>query len=415
MANPPSRRRFLESSLAAAASVAIGAPSLSAGGANERLNVGLIGTGGRCRQLLPALVRIPQVRVTALCDVYEPHLEQTRDLLVRQLGQPAPAMATNDYRRLLERRDVDAVLIATPDHWHVPMTIAACQAEKDVYVEKPLTHDLSEGPAVIAAQQRHRRVVQVGMQQRSMPHILQARELIRQGRLGAVHKVHLSWNRNTDRVQRGPQNVDRQRLDWQAFVGPARPQPFDAYRFRHWRWFWDFGNGIFGDLLVHWIDVVHWIFDLEHPQSALAIGGHYLSQGIWETPDTVQTLLTYRVQDRPNDLQVYFEGTFCNARRGAMAEFMGSEATLYLDRGRYEIHPERGRGRYEELVLGTGPRGRDFYDRPDGEYLHLRNWVEAIRQRRAPNTPAEAGVWAAAAAHLANRALRSGQVAHWPA
>ena len=141
---------------------------------------------------------------------------------------------------------------------------------------------------------------------------------------------------------------------------------------------------------------------------ATTIGDNYISQGIWQTPDTVQTLLEY-----PNKMQVYFEGTFYNARNGAMLEFMGSDATLYIDRGRYEILPERGRGRYELVMLGRGPRGQDYYDRPDGELLHLANWIECVRSRRRPNCPAEAGVSAAAAAHLANQAFRSGRVATW--
>jgi predicted dehydrogenase len=202
--------------------------------------------------------------------------------------------------------------------------------------------------------------------------------------------------------------VDESRLDWRAFLGNAPDQPFDAYRFRHWRWFWDFGNGILTDLMVHFIDVVHWYFDLEHPLKATTVGDNYISRGVWQTPDTIQTLLV-----DPNEMQVYFEGTFCNARNGAMLEFMGTDATLYLDRGRYELHPERGRGRYQEMVLGHGNRGRDFYDIPDGELLHLTNWVECIGSRNRPNAPAEAGVSAAAAAHLGNRALREDRVAVW--
>jgi predicted dehydrogenase len=211
-----------------------------------------------------------------------------------------------------------------------------------------------------------------------------------------------------DRVRRGPQNVDESKLDWRAFLGNAPNQPFDAYRFRHWRWFWDFGNGILTDLMVHFIDVVHWFYDLDHPVKATTVGDNYTSRGIWQTPDTIQTLLVY-----PNEMQVFFEGTFCNARNGAMLEFMGSDATLYLDRGRYEIHPERGRGRYEEMVLGQGNRGRDFYDRPDGELLHLTNWIECVRSRSRPSAAAEAGVGAAAAAHLGNQALRSDRIAVW--
>src|SRR5262249_45413831 len=151
-----------------------------------------------------------------------------------------------------------------------------------------------------------------------------------------------------------------------TFVGHARPQPFDEYRFRNWRWFWDFGGGLFTDLMVHWLDVAHWLLDLDHPLSATSIGSHIAPQGGWETPDTVQTLLGY-----PHGLQVSFEGTFSNAHRGAMITFMGTDATLYIDRGRYELTPERGRGQPEELVLGTGRRGQDFYDKPDGELLHL--------------------------------------------
>jgi predicted dehydrogenase len=288
------------------------------------------------------------------------------------------------------------------------MTVDACAAQKDVYVEKPLTHRLEEGKAVIEAQNRHNRIVQVGMQQRSMPHIAKARELIREGRIGKVFKVHLTWDRNGERVQRGKLDVDPKSVNWKAFLGNAPQQPFDEYRFRSWRWFWDFGGGLFTDLMVHWIDVAHWVLDLDHPQTATSIGTHFTSRGLWQTPDTVQTLLSY-----PGDIQAYFEGTFSNARNGSMIEFMGTEGTLYIDRGRYEIHPERTQRKYEELVLGTGPRGRDFYDKPDGELLHLTNWVESVRSRKPPTAPAEAGVRAAAAAHLSNQALRSGQVATW--
>jgi len=293
---------------------------------------------------------------------------------------------------------------------HVLLTVAACAAGKDVYVEKPLTHDLAEGTSVLDAQNKHRRIVQVGTQQRSMPQFQQAYEIVKSGVLGPIHKVHLTWNRNSPRAQRPKDQIDPKGVDWKRFLGTAKDQPFDEYKFRQWRWFWDFGGGIFTDLMVHHIDIVHWFLDLDHPQSAASIGDFYMAKGVWETPDTVQTLLRY--PDR--DVQVYFEGTFSNARNGEMLEFMGTEATLYLDRGRYEIHPERNKKiKASELVLGTGPRGADFYDKPDGEQLHIANWAECIRTRQRPVAPAEAGVSAASAAHLANQALRSGQVAVW--
>lgn len=373
--------------------------------ANDTLNIGLIGVGGRCRHLLKALVKVPNVRIAAVCDVWQENLE-----IARKLADPQ-ALVTGDHRAVLERADIDAVLIATPDHWHSPLTIEACAAGKDVYVEKPLTHALGEGPAVIEAQNRHERIVQVGMQQRSMPHMQVARDLIRAGTLGDIHKVHLTWNRNQPRAQAGAVPVDGKQVDWQRFLGSAPEQPFEPYRFRNWRWFWDFGGGLFTDLMTHQIDIANWVLDLGEPATAAAIGDHFNDGGRWETPDTVQTLVHY--PDRQT--QVYFEGTFSSARNAAMIEFMGTEGTIYLDRGRYELIPER-RSKLEpkELVLGTGPRGADFYDQPDGELLHLTNWIECIRSRQKPVAPAEAGVAAVWGPHLGNLALRSGTVAKWP-
>jgi predicted dehydrogenase len=395
-----SRRRFVQSSAAAVA--ALGFPAVNVLGANEKLNVGCIGTGGRCRQLMKWFVQIPNVRIGAVCDIWDTNLAEGKKLADPQ------AFATKQFKELLERKDIDAVIIGSPDHWHVPLTVAACAAGKDVYVEKPLTHDLTEGGAVIEAQNKHSRIVQVGTQQRSMPQFQKANELIRAGRIGKVLKVHLTWNRNVDRIRRTPLNIDPKTVDWKTFLGNAREQPFDEYRFRNWRWFWDFGGGIFTDLMVHHINDVHYFLDLDHPLKAVSLGQHFASKDVWETPDTVQTLLQY-----PNDLQVYFEGTFSNARNGAMLELMGTEGTIYLDRGRMELHPERAKGPVEEMILGTGRRGQDFYDKPEGELLHLTNWVECIKSRKKPNSPAEAGVSAAAAAHLANQALRSGGTAVW--
>lgn len=396
------RRSFLQASAAGAGLAVLGAPAVNALGANDRVYVACIGTGGRCRFLMKALARVPGARITALCDVYDAHLD-----LAKPLADPK-AVATKNYQEILDRKDIDAVLIGTPDHLHVPMTVQACAAGKDVYVEKPLTHEISEGKAVIEAQNKHKRIVQVGTQQRSMPHIARCRELIKAGRIGKIHKVFLSWNRNQDRGK-APLGIDPKKVNWKAFLGNARDQPFDEYRFRNWRWFWDFGGGIFTDLMVHWIDVAHWLLDLDHPLQAVSIGTHAMTRGIWETPDTVQTLLSY-----PNDIQVHFEGTFCNARRASMIEFMGRDGTLYIDRGCYQIYPERGKGQYEEVIIGTDKRrGLDFYDKPDGELLHLTNWVECIRSRKQPSAPAETGVSGAAAAHLANQALRTGQTAVW--
>jgi predicted dehydrogenase len=367
--------------------------------ANETLNVGFLGFGGRARRLLQAVRHIPAMKVVAVADVWDAQLAEAR-----KLADPG-AFLTKRYEEVLARRDVDAVVIASPDHWHVQMTVDACSAGKDVYVEKPLTHSLEEGARVIRSERESKRIVQVGTQQRSMPHLIAAREIVRSGRLGDIHKIHMTWNRNVARARANSTDIDPSTVDWKRFVGPSQADtpPFDPYRFRNWRWFWNYGGGIFTDLMVHWLDTVVWMMDLQPPASATAIGGNYHAQGLWETPDTVQCLLNW--PDR--GLQGYFEGTFVNARNAAMTEIMGSEATLYFDRGRYELIPERNKKiAAEEMILGSGPRGADFYDKPDGELVHMTNWFDCIRSRKRPATTAEDGVRSAAGAHLANLALR---------
>lgn len=394
------RRDFARTALGAAALLTAGAETARGFAADDTIHVGCIGTGGRCRDLMTRLPKIPGVKIVAVCDVWDVHREEGRKLADPQ------AAAESDYRKLLDRKDIDAVLIGTPDHWHVPITVDACAAGKDVYVEKPLTHDLSEGPRVIEAQNHHQRVVQVGTQQRSMPHLIEAREIVRSGELGDIHKIHLTWNRNQARWDRNKLNLDPSGVDWKAFLGNAPEQPFDAYRFRNWRWFWDFGGGIFTDLMVHWIDTAHWMLGLSAPASAASIGDHFATEGLWETPDTVQTLLRYPEQKT----QAYFEGTFVNHRNRAMLEIMGTKGTLYCDRGRYEVIPESGGIQARERIDSKGDRGADFFAGVDGELFHLTNWVECIRSREKPHCPAEEGVHAAAAAHLANLSLRSGEI-----
>ena len=387
------RRTFLLSSALAAASTTV-APARSA---SETIRIACLGTGGRCRHLMKSLVPMKNVQIVALADVWDVALAEAAKLV------PGKVATAKDFRKTLELKDVHAVLIASPDHWHVPMMVEALAAGKHVYVEKPLTHTLAEGAVALKAARDYPKLkVQVGMQQRSMPHLIEARELVTARKLlGEVVKVRMSWNRNTDRIRRFKLGVDPKSVDWKSFLGAAREQPFDEYRFRNWRWFWDFGGGIFTDLMVHWVDVAQWFLDRK-PTAAVSIGTHVSSEGVWETPDTVQTLLTY-----PDRLQMHFEGTFANARSAAMIEFMGTEGTLYADRGRFEFFPEpRSKAKPIERILGTGPRGRDFYDKPDGEALHLQNWLTAIRDDKETTASIEAGVASAAAAHLANEALR---------
>ncbi len=404
------RRHWLGSAAALAAASGL-SPHLSASqndAPSNTLRIAILGSGGRSRHLMRSLVKIPGTRIVALDDVRQDAIDATK----KHLDDIAPGLTkdlrvSRDYRALLKRTDVDAVLIGSPDHQHVPMTIAACKAGKDVYVEKPLTHDPAEAKALLEAGKASKSVVQVGMQQRSMPHIIRAGELIREGKIGKVHKVHLTWNRNSPRFTKVPPNIALASVDWKGFLGSVKTQEYDPYKMVHWRWFWDFGGGIFTDLMVHWIDVAHGLLDLKAPIRAASQGNFVNAEGIWETPDSVQTILSY-----PGGVTAHFEGTFSNARYGAMIVFMGTEGSIYCDRGAMQLIPDPGKTvKAEELILGQGRRGADFYDQPDGEMLHLANWIKAVRSRTEPSAPLQAGVDAANAAHLANRSLRENRIA----
>lgn len=396
MINNITRRTALETF-----GVTLAAGTMLHGAPSETIRLGCIGTGGRCRALMKSLLTIPNVSIVALSDVRLDALAQAKALAGGKVT------TFSDYRKLLDDKTIDAVVIGSPDHWHVPMTIDGVAAGKDVYVEKPLTHSLEEGEKVIQAVRKSKQVVQIGTQQRSMEHIQKAREAVEAGKIGKVYRVHMSWNRNSDRIKKGEPATNASNVNWKAFLGNAADQPFDDYKMRNWRWFWDFGGGIFTDLMVHWVDVAHWVLNLESPLNAASLGTMVNAKGVWETPDMVQTILEYK-----DGVQMFFEGGFSNARHGSRIEFMGTEGTIYVDRGRFEIIPDWNRKiKAEEMVLGTGRRGADFYEKPDGERVHLENWINAMRTRKDPSSPVEAGVHAAAAAHLANKALRSGKIA----
>ena len=398
------RRDWLAASTVAAVQ---GLATGRATAAADTLRLAVLGSGGRARHLLRSVVKIPGLDLVAIAEVRDDQVATTRKHLTDIAPAKADIPASRDFRALLERKDIDAVLIGSPDHWHAPMTIAACQAGKHVYVEKPLTHAPSEAKALRAAQAASKSICQVGMQQRSMPHIQKAGELIRSGAIGKVHKVHLTWNRNSARFKKDLPPIALQSVDWPAFVGSAPRQAYDPYKMVHWRWFWDFGGGIFTDLMVHWSDVAHALLNLQAPVGAASVGSFINAEGVWETPDSVQTLLTY-----PGGVTAHFEGTFSNARHGAMITFMGTEGSIYCDRGRMELIPDPNKAvKPQEMILGTGRRGADFYDQPDGELLHLTDWLQAIRAGKQPSAPLEAGITAANAAHLANQSLRSQRMA----
>lgn len=384
-----SRRFFLGAATAAA--------SLRVSGANDRVQIGLIGAGSRGSYVTQTAREHGLAAVVAVADIYPPRLARFRKSIAgADAGGPA---AYSDFRALLDRKEIDGVVIGAPDHWHVPMTIAAVRAGKDVYCEKPLTHSLEEGDSVIAAVEETGRILQVGYQQRSYPHFQQVRELIASGAIGRVTQALTWWNQNYNGRQ-PPQQVDTSQLDWQQFLGNACPRDFDLWRYTNWRWFWDYGGGTLTDLYSHWIESVQWIMD-DHIPSEVRGQGANLQVPWFEAPDTVSLASLY-----PKGFQVSYLSTMITRMEDGGILFRGTDGSLKLTRMFFEIYPERG-----ELDRKTKlPAPSMHVDaQRDGTVDHVLNWLDCIRSRKTPNSPVRDAVNAANAAHFGNEAIRSGR------
>jgi predicted dehydrogenase len=361
-------------------------------GANDRVRVGLLGAGGRGTYVAGRAKEFGNADIAALADIYQPRIDNAR----KQLN---PAITVDaDYRALLDRKEIDAVIIGAPDHWHVPMTIAAVRAGKDVYVEKPLTHSVEEGRAVIDAVAQSGRIVQVGYQQRSYPHFQQARALIQGGRIGQVTQVLTWWNQNYAAAKRA--EIDVSKLEWKQFLGNACPREFEARRYTDWRWFWDYGGGTLTDLFSHWIDSVHWVMDDSVPVEVRGQGSKF-NVDWFETPDTVSLALLY-----PKKFQVSYVSTMVTKMEDGGIIFRGTEGSLKLTRPFFEVYPESGP--VDRRTYMTAPVEKVDSQR-DGTVDHVLNWLDCVRTRKQPNATVASSVDAANAAHWGNEAIRSGR------
>ncbi len=360
-------------------------------GANDTLRMGVIGAGGRMKGLLDCADKIAPYQIVAVSDVYAPHCDAVKE---RSKG-----LATThvDYREVLDA-DIDAVIIASPDHWHVPMAVDALKAGKDVYLEKPVTHTIEEGATLAAAVRSSKRILQCGMQQRSWAHFRDAVDLIQAGSLGRVVQVRTYWWQNYQRDwARKP--VDQQALDWKRWLGSAPDQPYSEEKFTHWRWFWNFGGGAMTDLFTHWIDIVHWAMKADQPRQALMLGDKYVFEA-WDCPDTIQAAFRYPGFD------VVYEGMMSSSIDDGGLEFRGTEATLKINRGGFTVHRE-GVPRDENPVLSA----RSYRD---GTIDHMQNFFDCIKSRKEPAAPVEAGVAAARAGQIGNLAFSRGGQTAWP-
>jgi predicted dehydrogenase len=361
-------------------------------GANDTLRVGVIGTGGRMKTLLHSADLSGPYQLVAACDVYSPNLDKVKQ-------RPNNNATTHvDYREVLDTKDLDAVIIAAPDHWHVKMASDALAAGKDVYLEKPVTHTIEEGDVLTrAVHSSNKRILQCGMQQRSWPHFRSAVELIQGGSIGRVTQVRTYWYQNYQRDW-PTDPIDPQLLDWKRWLGSAPDQPFSEEKFRRWRWFWDFGGGAMTDLFTHWIDVVQWAMKTPQPSLAQMIGDKYFFEQ-WQCPDTVQAGFRY------GGFDVGYEGTMVSSIDDGGLEFRGTDGTIKLTRAGFELYRE-GVGKGNPVMTEHGYQ--------DGTIDHMKNFFDCVKSRKEPNAPVEAGVAAARAGHIGNLALHRGGQTNWP-
>jgi len=383
-------------------------------GANDRVNVGLIGCGGRGRYVAGLMREAPGVEFGAAADVYLPNAERARE------WAGANARAYQDFRRLIEQKDIDAVLIATPDHWHAITTVLACQSGKDVYVEKPLAHNVREGRAMVAAARRYKRVVQAGMQHRSSPHFREVEQIIQTGKLGKVHWVRV-WNY----ANMFPQGIGVESdsappegLDWDFYLGPAPSVPFNRKRFLvTYRWFWDYSGGYITDFGTHRFDTVQQIMGVTAPKTVAAAGGRFSLRDAGEIPDVLQVtyeypefVLSYEtcllnghgVGGRTPGMK-YYNARGAEDRPNGMA-FYGTNGALYADRIGYEIYPEPNR-----------PLERKQMNTTDATKLHAANFIDCVRSRNQPAADVETGHRSTTVAHLGNIAFKIGKKLAWNA
>lgn len=382
------RRDFIRT--VAGAAVATSALSYSRIlGAAERVRMAVIGCGSRGVGDMNNFLALDTVDVVGVCDVYADNIDRARKTAT--LAKPFA-----DHRQLLDLPDVDAVLIGVPDHWHAPIALDALNAGKDVYIEKPLTLRIDEGPEIVKAARLNQRVCQVGMQQRSGRHYLQAKqEYFDTGRLGTVTLARTWWHGNTYHLRKAPESLQTQpaTLDWARFVGPITWRDYDPQQFYNWRAYLDYGGGQITDLFTHWIDVVHMFMGQDVPTSAVAAGGIYHYKDGRTAPDTINVLLEY-----PGPFTATFEATLAPGLSGSGIEFVGTEGRLSITRSRYEFTPAGGGGNRPgpapTVVEAQGSLDRD----------HMQNFLDCMASRQLPNGDVLVGHRSAQASHLGNLA-----------
>ncbi|HEX2666276.1 MAG TPA: Gfo/Idh/MocA family oxidoreductase [Candidatus Acidoferrum sp.] len=392
------RREFLKQAAIGAAALAA-YPPRSVLGANDRVRVGMIGVGGRGEELLKQVLKVPNAQLVAIADVYSRRRDAAKEL--------APGVQTmDDYRQLLDVKDIDGVIVATPLHIHARHFMDTIAAGKDLYCEKTMTWSIPEAEECLATAKKCDRVVQIGLQHESSGSLADARKWIKDGLAGKITEVASWMSRNTAHgkgqwVRPVPPDCTAQNVDWKAFLNGRPDHGFDPYKFLNWRLFWEFSGGNVTENMIHQIAWIQSALDLPEPSAASMSGGIFSEKDGREVPDTIAVTLEF-----PQDVVVTWRSTFNNRHYGLGEHLLGSDGTIEHVAGA------------SDMVTGESREATRYYpekvNRPEGVALtsetkdqnHMANWIDCIRSRQTPNASVEIGYRSAIAAHMANLAYR---------
>jgi len=370
---------------------------------SSRIRVGVIGSGGRGTLVMSTMQKVdPAVRVGAVCDVYEPNLERAVSVAAKAQGGESPRIHRR-YQDLLNDKSIDAVLIATPEHWHHRMVLDALAAGKDIYVEKPLCQTPEQGLELVAAEQRTKQIVQVGMQRRSYDLYIEARKVVAEGALGNVRMVR-SWWLNTQLAAPPVAPKLEGALDWEQWQGPAAKRGVDASRFRYWRLYQDYAGGIVADQGAHVFDGIHMLMNAGYPVAVTAAAGRVHKPGV-DTPESVVVTAEY-AEDFIGVFTINYAAMRYQSRNDQMNHLDGDRARMDIGREEYLVRPAGD----EDHPVRTGKSARGFGHATD---LHVADFLECVRTRRRPRAPMALGFQATLVTQLANRSLREGRRIEW--
>jgi predicted dehydrogenase len=399
MSNHKIERRTLIKNAALGAAALAAFPTARVLGANDRVRVGIVGPGARGQELIKQLLAIPNAELVAAADIYTRRLDEVKKL--------APNLHTyNDHRQLLDAKDIDAVIVATPLHIHATHFVDGLGAGKDLYSEKTMTWSIPEAEECLAAAKKSDRVVQIGLQHQSSGSYMDARKWIQDGTAGKVTHVQAWMSRNTPRgqgqwVRPVPSDCNAGNVNWKAFLNGRPDRAFDGYKFINWRLFWEFSGGNITENMVHQIAYIMGVLDLPVPTAATMSGGVFSEKDGREVPDTIAVNLEF-----PTETVVTWQSTFSNSHYGLGEHFLGSDGTIEHVAGATDM--VTGRSKEETQYFPekmNRPRGAaETSSTPDQN--HMGNWIDCVRSRKMPNASVEIGYRSAVAAHMANLAYR---------